>query len=102
MAGTIESVIIDQGGAGTTTLRAAVPHFRIEVINYVVVLSADGTFAFSDGTDWLSGDMPVAAKGGVSARGGVGTPLIVGGVGRPLQITTTGGSAHGHALIRIV
>lgn len=97
-----EQVIIDQASPGTTTLRAAEPHYGIDVINYVVVLDADGTFAFSDGTDWMSGDMPVAAKGGVSAKGSKEEPLMLpGATGRPLQITTVGGSAHGHALIRL-
>lgn len=97
----LTAAVIDQAGAGTTVLVPATPHYRVEVINYVVVLSADGTFAFSDGTDWLSGDMPVAAKGGVAVRGSQEDPLMIGGVGRPLQITTTGGSAHGHALVRM-
>lgn len=98
----IETVEIDQGAAGTTELRAAVPFYTIDVIGYVVVLSADGTFAFSDGTDWLSGDMPVLANGGVSAKGSIEEPLMISrGAGRPLQITTVGGSAHGHALIRV-
>jgi hypothetical protein len=98
----IETVVIDQAGAGTTTLRASeASPWRIEIINYVVVLSADGTFAFSDGTDWLSGDMTIAAKGGVSARGSKDDPLMIGGVGRPLQITTVGGAATGHVLIRL-
>ena len=98
----IASVVIDQAGAGTTTLKSSDgPDWRVEIINYVVVLSADGTFAFSDGTDWLSGDMPIAAKGGVSAKGEMNAPLMIGGKGRPLNITTTVGAATGHALIRI-
>ena len=60
---TYETIAIDQAGPGTTVIRAAVPFKRIDVINYVVVLAAAGTFAFSDGTDWLSGDMPMAANG---------------------------------------
>lgn len=97
----LTTVVIDQAGAGTTELVAATPDYKCEIINYAVVLSADGTFAFSDGTDWLSGDMPIAAKGGVAVKGDQESPLMIGGVGRPLQITTTGGSAHGHALVRM-
>lgn len=98
----LENVLIDQAVAGTTVLRTA-PHdnYRIAVINYTVVMTADGTLAFSDGTDWLSGDMPLSARGGVSARGTVEEPLMLCGRGRPLQLTTTGGAANGHALIRI-
>jgi len=99
----VQQVVIDQVGAGTTTLLAAQgADWQIDVINYVVVMSAEGTFAFSDGTDWLSGDMPVAINGGVSAAAGsLLEPLMQGGKGRPFSITTTGGSAHGHALVRI-
>lgn len=99
---TIETVVIDQGGAGTTVLRTA-PALEnvIRVINYTVVLSAAGTVAFSDGTDWLTGDIPLDTNAGISANGTLADPLFFGGKGRPLSITTTGGSAHGHALIAI-
>lgn len=98
----LRTVVIDQGGAGTTELVSAESQYRVEVLNYVIVMSSDGTFAFSDGTDWLSGDMPIAAKGGVAvAIGQVEVPLMIGGRGRPLSLTTTGGSAHGHALVRM-
>jgi len=94
-------VSIDQGGAGTTELIAAAPGYRYAVINYTVVMSAAGTYAFSDGTDWLTGDIPVATNGGVSSpHAEQEYPLFVGGVSRPLSITTTGGSAHGHLLAR--
>lgn len=99
---TLETVVIDQGGAGTTQLRAAPSaENTIRVINYTVVLSAAGTVAFSDGTDWLTGDMPLDTNGGISANGDLYNPLFFGGKGRPLSITSTGGSAHGHALIAI-
>lgn len=94
-------VSIDQGGAGTTELIAASGAARYAVVNYVVVMSGAGTVAFSDGTDWLTGDMPFAANGGVAAAYGTQDyPLFVGGQGRPLSITTTGASAHGHMLVR--
>lgn len=100
---TIKPFVIDQGAAGTTELWPAVgPLAEIRVINYVVVLNAAGTYAFSDGTDWLSGDLPIAAKGGASAAAVSGeVPLMICGRGRPLSITTTGGSAHGHGLLAI-
>ncbi len=98
----IRSIAINQAGAGTTELLAAQGgDFSIRVISYVIVMSADGTFSFSDGTDWLSGDMPLAAKGGISARGSLADPLLICGEGRPLSITTTGGAADGHALVAV-
>lgn len=98
----VTNVVIDQGGAGTTTLLASPgPDWALEVINYLVVLSADGTFAFQDGTNWMSGDVPVSAKSGAVAASDSDHPLMITGKGKPLQITTTGGSAHGHALVRV-
>jgi hypothetical protein len=90
---------IDQGGAGTTELVAAVANRTIRVISYSVVMSATGTFAFSDGTDWKTGDFPIAANGGIAEAGTAQDPLFVCAAGRPLSITTTGGSAHGRARI---
>ena len=93
---------IDQGGAGTTTLLAAIPETEIRVLNYLVVLSVAGTYAFSDGTDWFTGDIPTLASGGVfAAAADPDFPLFVTGRGRPLSITTVGGSAHGHARIEL-
>jgi len=92
-------VIIDQGGAGTTELVAAVPGRTIRVISYSLVMAAEGTFAFSDGTDWKTGDYPIAANGGIAEAGSAADPLIVCAAGRPLSITTTGGSAHGRVRI---
>ena len=95
-----KDIVIDQGGAGTTELVAAVPERTIRIISYSVVLSAAGTFAFSDGTDWKSGDYPIAANGGIAEAGTADDPLFVCEEGRPLSITTTGGSAHGRVRIQ--
>lgn len=92
-------VVIDQGGAGTTQLVAPVPYRTIRVISYSLVLSATGTFAFSDGTDWKTGDYPVLANGGIAEAGSATDPLFVCEAGRALSITTTGGSAHGRVRI---
>jgi hypothetical protein len=94
-----KDVEIDQGAAGTTELLAGSPGYRIRVLSYFVVMSLAGTYAFSDGTDWKTGDIPVAVNGGVAEAGTLETPLFECGVGRPLSITTTVGSAHGRARI---
>ena len=100
---TTEFVLVDQVSAGTTELFPAVPGKSYAVLNYVVVMAVAGTFAFQDGTDWMTGDMPMSINSGVSANAGPRglpgpheAPLFETGRGRPLQITTTGGSAHGH------
>lgn len=92
-------IIIDQSGAGTTQLMAATENATIRVISYSVVLSATGTFAFSDGTDWKTGDFPLVANGGIAETATGDNPLFECGRGRPLSITTTGGSAHGRVRI---
>ena len=92
-------IVIDQGGAGTTELVAAVPYRTIRVLNFSVVMSATGTFAWSDGTDWKSGDYPIIANGGIAEAGSRDDPLFVCAAGRSLSITTTGGSAHGRVRI---
>lgn len=104
----IVHVPIDQASAGTTELIAAVPFKRIRVLNYVVVLAGEGTYAFSDGQDWHSGAIPVADRGGAAPNAGPNprlephpAPLFACGVGLPLQITTVGGSAHGHLTAEI-
>ena len=91
--------VVDQSGAGTTEIFAAVSDHSICVINYSIVMSAAGTFAFSDGTDWKTGDYPIAANGGIAESATGDSPLFKCGRGRPLQITTTGGSAHGHVRV---
>jgi len=95
-----EDFVIDQGGAGTTTIVTAVPYRTIRVVSYSVVLSGAGTFAWSDGTDWKSGDYPIAANGGIAESGTAADPLFVCAAGRPLQITSVGASAHGRVRIQ--
>lgn len=92
-------IVIDQVGAGTTELVAAVAGRTIRILSYSLILSAEGTFAFSDGTDWKTGDYPVAANGGIAEAGTANDPLFVCAAGRPLSLTTTGGSAHGRVRI---
>lgn len=88
---------ISQGAAGTTSLVAADAAAKIKVVSYVVVLDAAGSFKFTDGVADLSGVMPVAANGGVSAIGQPSAHLLeTGAVNRALSITTVTGKAFGH------
>ena len=98
----IYDIEIDQGGAGTTELLAAAVGQPFSVVSYFVVLSGAGTFAFSDGTTWFTGDIPIAANGGVAESGSTRDPLFTCGRGKPLRITTVGASAHGRVRVQLV
>lgn len=87
---------IAQGAAGTTQVKAAVPGWRIRVTGYTVVMSAAGTFKFSDGAD-KTGAMTCASNGGVSSR----TPFIC-AEGAALSIISTVGACNGHVSYQIV
>ena len=100
---------IDQGAAGTTELVAAQAGKEIRVISYVVILDATGTFKFNDGVDDLTGAIPVNQYGGalapttaLASAYSLHPPHFVCGVGRALQITSTGGGAHGHFSYHVV
>jgi hypothetical protein len=92
--------VINQAGAGTTEIIAAVPYRTIRVVSYGVVMDDEGTFAFSDGTDWKTGDFAFAANGGISEVGTAESPLFVCPAGRPLQCTTVGAAAAGRVRIQ--
>lgn len=88
---------IAQGAAGTTALVGANASNKIKVVSYVFVMSAAGTFKFTDGTVDLTGAMDVAANGGVSAIGQPSAHLMeTAAINRPLNIVTTVGAARGH------
>lgn len=80
--------------SGTTELVAAQPDKVINVVSYVIVMSAAGTAKFSDGSD-LTGAMSFAANGGVAANGQASSPWFWTSAGNPLSIVTTAAAA-GH------
>lgn len=89
-------VVINQAGAGTTTLVAAIAGRLFAVTRVVLTLSAAGTVQFSDGTDALTGPFDVAANGGfVLPADNVNPWFATAALGRALQIVTTGGAARG-------
>lgn len=80
--------------SGTTQLVAAQADRQINVVSYVIVMTAAGTAKFSDGTD-LTGAMAFAANGGVAANGQASSPWFWTAKGNALSIVTTA-SAAGH------
>jgi hypothetical protein len=94
---TLQFATISQGAAGTTTLVTADATRKIKVVSYVIVISATGTAKFIDSTPTdLTGAMPIAINGGVSAIGTTFSPLFATAVNKSLQIVSTTGAVTGH------
>jgi hypothetical protein len=94
---TLLFAVISQGAAGTTTLVTADATKKIKVVSYVIVISATGTAKFIDSTPTdLTGAMPIATNGGVSAIGTTFSPLFATAVNKSLQIVSTVGAVTGH------
>jgi len=62
---TFYSAELDVPAGATTELVAAVAGKRIRVVGVVAVANVSGTVTFKSSTTAISGDIPVAAKGGV-------------------------------------
>lgn len=88
---------IDQDAAGSTTVVAAVPGYRIVLMNYLVALDAAGSFIWKSGSTQLTGEIPCAEDGGVMASSdNPDWPLMVTAVGEALVLTSAVGVADGH------
>lgn len=79
---------------GLTEIVAAVPDKRIRVYGYLVVLDVAGRFRFIGAAD-LTGNIPVAANGGVAIGAGL-FPVFESEISTPLSIVTVSGVANGH------
>jgi hypothetical protein len=89
---------VDQSGAGSTTLIAAVPGERHKVRGGFILLSAAGTLKFTDGTDDLSGAISLDAKSGFVLPPAT-MEYFVAPVNTPLTLVTTGGAAKGSLVV---
>lgn len=111
----IDTIAIAQAGTGTTTLYTPDADKTVHVLNYTVLLDDYGTFQFTDGTEALSGPMPILQYGGAAPSAGSqgagngpqgfqrAIPLMkCKAAGRPIKIVTTGGAASGHICIEVL
>jgi hypothetical protein len=87
-------VSVQQAGAGTTLLAAALEGRRHKVMGCVLTLSADGSIKFADGSGDITGAMDVAAKGGFVLATTL-YPYTQTGLGSLLNLVTSGGAARG-------
>jgi hypothetical protein len=85
--------------SGTTTLVSAVTGYSIEVDNYTFVASGAGSVKFLSGSTDLTGSMPIAGSGGISANSDSATFRTASG--EALVINTTN-SVSGHLSYRLV
>lgn len=90
---TVYHASINQGAAGTDILVAAQTGLKVRVISYAVVVGSAATVKFTGSGD-LTGAMPLAANGGISAVGD--KPLFSTTAGQALSIVTTGAAAKGY------
>ena len=93
-----QSAAITQGAAGQTQIVAAQANHKIQVLGYVVVMDAAGTFKFQSANTDKTGAMPAAANGGVSSSE---APFST-EKNEALNITTTVGKAFGHVAYRLI
>jgi hypothetical protein len=94
----IQFIPVDQSGAGSTTVLAAVAGERHKIRGGFIVLSAIGTLKFTDGTDDLSGAITLDQKAGFVLPASPAEYLVT-PVNKPLTIVTTGGAARGALVV---
>jgi hypothetical protein len=91
-------VAVNQSGAGTLVLAAAQLGKRHRLVGAILTMPANGTIKFAGSTSGdLTGPFDVAQYGGFVYDSDV--PFIQAGLNEDLQLITTGGGAHGIALV---
>lgn len=99
---TFSTIKIDQAGAGTLELAAKVASETQRLHELVGTIDAGGKVQIQDkdGVD-VDGDMPFDANGGINYVHGHDSrgALSGGAVNKGLQIVTTDGGFHGHAVV---
>lgn len=95
----VSFVSVAQGAPGTTVLKTADASNKHKVLGGFLLMSADGTFKFNDGTSDLSGPADAGQRGGFVLPAGLFPYTQTGAINRPLNLITTGGNANGCLVI---
>lgn len=90
-------VVVNQGAAGSTTLKSAVLGKSHKVVGAILTLAANGTIKFQSAANDLSGAFDVAQYGGFVFDSDA--PFFLCNANEDLVLTTTGGAAHGVVLV---
>lgn len=85
--GPIKHAVISAAGVGdNTVVENTGSGKRVVILSYVLVAAGAVSIQWQDETSNLSGVMPLAANGGIAARGSQEEPLLETGVGSDLQL----------------
>lgn len=95
----VSFVPVAQGGAGTAVLKAASTDNKHKVLGALLVINADGTVKFNDGSADLTGPVDAGQRGGFVLPAGLFPYTETGAVNRPLNLITTGGAANGCVVV---
>lgn len=89
----VKHAAIAAASSGSNALVAAVAGKRIRVLSYTLVAAAAVTVKFQSAANDLTGALPLAANGGVSAAGAAGAPLFETNVAEALNVNLGGAIA---------
>lgn len=93
-------VVVNQGGAGSVELKAAVAGKRHKVVGGVLSMAlSDGTIELFSASTTRTGPMEFARRGGLVFDGTPDDPEMETEIGEALNLTTTGGAARGYLKI---
>lgn len=93
----VSRIVVNQGGAGSVTLKAAQLNKRHKLIGAILTLSADGTLKFQSAANDLCGPMDIASKGGFVYDSD--SSFFECNANEDLNLVTTGGAAKGVVLV---
>jgi hypothetical protein len=86
--------VINQGGAGTLVIAAASPGNKHKLVGFILSMSSDGTFQFTDGAGILMGAMKIKQDAN-SVVALSNYPIVETAVNSPLNLVTTSGGGRG-------
>jgi len=93
----LKRTVVNQGGAGTLVIAAASPGNKHKLLGFILSLSSDGTFQFTDGTGILMGAMKIKQDANSVVALSL-SPIVETAVNSPLNLVTTSGGGRGVAI----